>query len=122
EPSEVPVRHGAFEALEQAPLVGRVDADPVVADLEEHVEVPSPQADLDRLPGPVLRGVPDQVVDQAVQAVAIPVPAHAALDGQLHRTTGPGELLIQARQALPHQYGEVDVLALGLEATPGDAR
>ena len=86
ESAELLARDGALEPFEHALLILRLDPDPVVADLEEHVRFPALQPHFDRLAGAVLGRVADQVVDQLIEASAVPVAAHRAVDLQPHGT------------------------------------
>src|SRR5207244_1821863 len=76
ETAEIARRHRPFEALEDALLLLRIDANAVVGDLENRLATVGAQLDLDGLAGAIFDRVGQKVRDHLLQAQPIPHPRH----------------------------------------------
>src|SRR5439155_16945450 len=122
ESAESAAGHGALEALEDPSLIGRIDADAVIADFEHHALPVLGELDFHRLAGAVLHGIADQVVDHLLEPQRVPASGELSFRLHLDPAAGGRELSLESREALAHRRRQIDLLALELEGAGRNAR
>src|SRR5690606_36229640 len=116
EPTVVPVRNRALEALEDAPLLLERDPDPVIPNHQARAAVRGEHADLDRLARAVLEGVAEQVRDHLVHPHRVPKAADGLRRLDRDRAVGRRDLRREALHHRRYQRHEIHRLPLEREA------
>jgi len=100
----VPPAKARSKRRRHASLVGGLDPDPVVADLEPHVHHCAVQTPPRWAPSPVLTALPRvRLSSTPVEATAVPIPPHRALHLQMDMAAARSRVAVAAAGGCPEQ-------------------
>jgi hypothetical protein len=99
--------HSGGEAVEDARLLDRADADAVIRDLQAGRVAVRAGGDLHRGAGAEFDGVRQQVGEDLIEARGIPAPLHGRAGLNRQRATRAGSLGSDPFHHLPHQRRQV---------------